>query len=523
MKISKNSEGIGWQKENSNTNTDEENIDLTSYAKKTDLPTKTSQLANDSGYLTEHQDISGKADKSEIPTKVSDLANDSNFISSIPKEYITETELNAKGFLTEIPSEYITETELTNKGYLTEHQNISGKADKSEIPTKTSQLTNDSGYLTSIPSEYITEEELNSKGLATETFVTNKISEASLNAEVIDARVGENGKSYASLGNRLNEVDSQLEHKVSNFQGNENVGKILVVDENGYLILDDMPEGTSYPVVGTVDENNVITLSSDKLADGLYTLRYSKADGYEEIGKLLVGEKIVTKITATKTKTSYEEGELLTTNDITVIAYYNDGTSSLVTEYDVDSSSVIMGTQGIYQLTISYINCTTNIIITVNKPVVATGNLFVSSTCTIGKRISSSGDIKDQANTFLTDFIEIGKCMSSGGINTIHWTGFHLYTTTSEDYTGTGLAVSTLGSAYRGVAYYDDSNNYLGQDSLYTTAKAYDSEGNYQLSLNSTYSTATKLRIFGATLPLVTSVTDLQNCKLTLNQLISEI
>ena len=36
MKISKNSEGIGWQKENSNINTDEENIDLTSYAKKTD-------------------------------------------------------------------------------------------------------------------------------------------------------------------------------------------------------------------------------------------------------------------------------------------------------------------------------------------------------------------------------------------------------------------------------------------------------------------------------------------------------
>ena len=95
MKISKNSEGIGWQKENSNINTDEENIDLTSYAKKTDLPTKTSQLTNDSGFITEHQDISDKADKSEIPTKVSDLANDSNFISSIPEEIVTETELES--------------------------------------------------------------------------------------------------------------------------------------------------------------------------------------------------------------------------------------------------------------------------------------------------------------------------------------------------------------------------------------------------------------------------------------------
>lgn len=33
------------------------------YAKATDIPTKTSQLTNDSGYLTSHQDISGKLDK----------------------------------------------------------------------------------------------------------------------------------------------------------------------------------------------------------------------------------------------------------------------------------------------------------------------------------------------------------------------------------------------------------------------------------------------------------------------------
>lgn len=133
MKISKNSKGIGWEKED-NISIDEENIDLTSYAKKTDLPTKTSQLTNDSGYLTsipseyvtetelegkgyltEHQDLSNYALKTEIPsvpTKISDLTNDSGFITTIPSEYITESELNAKGYLTEVPSEYITETEL---------------------------------------------------------------------------------------------------------------------------------------------------------------------------------------------------------------------------------------------------------------------------------------------------------------------------------------------------------------------------------------------------------------------------
>ena len=39
---------------------------LEEIALKTDIPTKTSQLTNDSGFLTEHQDISGKADKTEL-------------------------------------------------------------------------------------------------------------------------------------------------------------------------------------------------------------------------------------------------------------------------------------------------------------------------------------------------------------------------------------------------------------------------------------------------------------------------
>lgn len=50
-------------------------------------------------------------EKPVIPTKVSQLTNDSGFLTSVPTEYITETELNSKG-------------------YLTQHQDISGKQDK---------------------------------------------------------------------------------------------------------------------------------------------------------------------------------------------------------------------------------------------------------------------------------------------------------------------------------------------------------------------------------------------------------
>jgi hypothetical protein len=114
--------------------------------------------------------LSNYAKSSDVPTKVSQLINDSAYLKSVPLEYITEDELNAKKYTTEghthgqyltsVPSEYITETELNAKGYLTEHQSLSDYAKKSELPTKTSQLTNDSGFLTSIPSEYITENDL---------------------------------------------------------------------------------------------------------------------------------------------------------------------------------------------------------------------------------------------------------------------------------------------------------------------------------------------------------------------------
>lgn len=51
-----------------------------------------------------------------VPSKVSQLENDSNYLSSIPNEYVTDTELNAKG-------------------YLTSHQDLSAYALKTEIPT----------------------------------------------------------------------------------------------------------------------------------------------------------------------------------------------------------------------------------------------------------------------------------------------------------------------------------------------------------------------------------------------------
>ena len=96
-------------------------VDLSNYAKKSDLhnhsnktildsitTSKVNQWDNKSNFSGSYNDLTNKP---TIPTKTSELTNNSGFISSIP-------------------SEYVTETELSNKGYLTQHQDISGKLDK---------------------------------------------------------------------------------------------------------------------------------------------------------------------------------------------------------------------------------------------------------------------------------------------------------------------------------------------------------------------------------------------------------
>ena len=58
--------------------------DLSGFAEKSEIPTKVSDLANDAGYITEHQDLSDYATKDEIPTvpeNVSEFTNDAGYLT----------------------------------------------------------------------------------------------------------------------------------------------------------------------------------------------------------------------------------------------------------------------------------------------------------------------------------------------------------------------------------------------------------------------------------------------------------
>lgn len=52
--------------------------DLNGYAKTEDIPTKTSELTNDSGFLTQHQSLAGYAKTEDIPKNLSDLTADAS-------------------------------------------------------------------------------------------------------------------------------------------------------------------------------------------------------------------------------------------------------------------------------------------------------------------------------------------------------------------------------------------------------------------------------------------------------------
>ena len=190
-----------------------------------DIPSKTSDLVNDSGFLTEHQSLAEYAKKSElfskdyndltnkptipsidglastsyvdskvaeidVPTKTSDLINDSGFLTEHQSlaDYAKKSEIpDVSGFLTSIPDEYVTETELDAKGYLTEHQSLAEYAKKSDIPDVSDYVT-DTELNTAISSaeervdfklgSYALKTEVPSvEGLASTQYVDNKVSE----------------------------------------------------------------------------------------------------------------------------------------------------------------------------------------------------------------------------------------------------------------------------------------------------------------------------------------------------------
>lgn len=113
-----------------------------------DIPDKTSDLTNDSGYIT-------LSDIPTIPTKTSELLNDSGFITSAAIPDKTSDLTNDSGFITSADVPTATSDLTNDSGFITSAeapvQSVNGRTGDVTIfvPATTSQLTNDSGFITS--------------------------------------------------------------------------------------------------------------------------------------------------------------------------------------------------------------------------------------------------------------------------------------------------------------------------------------------------------------------------------------
>ena len=222
-----------------------------------------------------YTDLSNKPD---IPTKTSELSNDSGFLTSVPSEYVTDTELDGKGY-----------------------------ALASDIPTKTSELTNDSNFLTSIPEEYVTDTELEEKGFAKTSDIPSKLPNPNkliFTGAVSDEYDGsvektisipKGGSDYA-LPQASEELLGGIKAKAKTVETVE----VVIDTETGKLYVPTYPEssgsggvGLQFKLIETVESDGQSVFYSKQLTDltdGYYMLDcFVTKDTAENVGQTIYG------------------------------------------------------------------------------------------------------------------------------------------------------------------------------------------------------------------------------------------
>ena len=217
--------------------------DLIPYALKNEIPTKVSQLVNDSEFINKNQvdwdlinDKPNVALKSEIPTKTSELDNDAGFTKVVEsKDYPGYAE-NAREA---VYANQAQSAEVATTAMNVEWSNVSGKPN---IPTKTSELENDSGYLTTISWNDIQ----NRPNVALVDDIPTKISELTNDAGYLttiswnDIQNKPNIVEREYLDSRLDEyptkveMDNTIDEKISEIVIPENT-KLYSPSKNRYI------------------------------------------------------------------------------------------------------------------------------------------------------------------------------------------------------------------------------------------------------------------------------------------------
>ena len=222
---------------------------------KPSIPDSTSDLTNDSGFLTS-SDISGKEDSSNKVTSWSVTTSDTKY----PSEKLTKSSLdnkvdkvNGKGLSTnDFTDTYKNAidglSDVASSGSYTDLTN------KPSIPDSTSDLTNDSGFITS--SAISGKEDSSNKVTSwTSTTTDTHYPSEKLVKDSLDDKVDKvNGKGLST-----NDYDNTAKNKVDNLA--------TVATSGSYNDLSNKP--TIPTVVDTIANGNTNAISSDAVYDAL--------------------------------------------------------------------------------------------------------------------------------------------------------------------------------------------------------------------------------------------------------------
>lgn len=257
-------------------NIDIPEVDLSKHALKSEIPTKVSQLQNDAKYITRDEvpetDLSEYAKKSEIPDV-------SDFITNIPSEYITETELEAKGYSTK---RYVDDMADDIAAYVDEKEVLIDVRLEERIPTKVSQLLNDKQYVTKseVPdsvdtSNFITKTTVNDQyNWYVPTTNKNQVIQNDVPLEKMDSalEVVVGGKTLNNnsvamregLQLRVPETPTKTNHATSKAYVDKQIAAIPATDLSGYALKSSVPTKVSQL---TNDKNYLTAIPSEYVTE----------------------------------------------------------------------------------------------------------------------------------------------------------------------------------------------------------------------------------------------------------------
>lgn len=157
------------------------------------VPTKTSDLSNDSRYIT-NEALNSYATKAELPTKVSQLENDSKYITALG---VPVQSVNGK-----------------TGAVVLDATSVGALPDTTIIPSKTSELDNDSGFITN---DALSDKQDKITGAATTITDSNLTANCALISDA-DGKVAASYVTATELA-RLDGITSNVQTQLNGKQG----------------------------------------------------------------------------------------------------------------------------------------------------------------------------------------------------------------------------------------------------------------------------------------------------------------